>query len=85
MIFNLPTLANINIRLKKIFREAKINKSKVSFHLSRHSFATIGLTIGIEIETISKILGHSNLKTTQIYAKIVNEKIKTAIDKFNSI
>ena len=85
LIFNLPTLANINIRLKKIFREAKINKSKVSFHLSRHSFATIGLTIGIELETISKILGHSNLKTTQIYAKIVNEKIKTAIDKFNSI
>lgn len=48
----------------------------ISFHQSRHTFATtITLSQGMPIETVSRLLGHTNIKTTQIYAKITNEKI----------
>lgn len=85
LVFKLRSLPYDNGMIKKMFKIAEVKKNKISFHLSRHSFATIGLTIGIELETISKILGHKNLATTQIYAKIVNEKMKLAVEKFDSI
>lgn len=73
----LPVLSNqrMNSYLKELADICKIHKN-LTFHMSRHTFATtITLSNGVPIETVSKMLGHSNLKTTQIYARITNEKI----------
>jgi site-specific recombinase XerD len=65
---------NSNAYLKEIGELCGIKK-KLSFHLSRHTFATLTLSRGVSIESVSKMLGHTNIKTTQIYARITNEKI----------
>lgn len=74
--------ACINKSLKLIAKKCKIEK-RLSFHISRHSFATRALTKGISIDKVSKLLGHSNIATTQIYAKIVNSELDKAMDVFN--
>ena len=74
--------AYINSNLKTIATKAKIEK-KISFHTSRHTFATRALRKGMRIEYVSKLIGHSNIKTTQIYAKIVNEELDEAMDVFD--
>jgi len=74
----MPVITNqkMNAYLKEIGDICNINK-KLTFHLARHSFATtVTLTNGVPIETVSKMLGHTNLKTTQHYAKVVDTKIK---------
>ena len=60
-------------------------KKNISFHTARHTFATMMLTLGADIYTTSKLLGHSRISTTEIYAKIVDKKKDEAmglIDKF---
>lgn len=57
--------------LKLIGQRYKIPK-KVTCHVARHTFATVSITLGIPIEVVSKLLGHTNLRTTQVYAKIVD-------------
>ena len=74
--------AKINKALKQIATDAGITKN-LSFHIARHTFATMALRLGIGIEYVSKILGHSAIKETQIYAKIVNSSIDNAMDVFN--
>jgi site-specific recombinase XerD len=53
----------------------------VTMHVGRHTFATtVTLTNGVPIETVSKMLGHTSLKTTQIYSKVVDTKIASDMD-----
>lgn len=52
----------------------------MSSHTSRHSYATMMLTIGVDIYTVSKLLGHKNVATTQIYAKIIDQKKIDAVN-----
>ena len=74
----LPVLSNqkLNSYLKEIADICGIKKN-LTFHLARHTFATTTtLAKGVPIETVSKMLGHTNIKTTQIYARITNDKIR---------
>jgi site-specific recombinase XerD len=74
----LPVISNqkMNAYLKEIGEVCGIEKN-LTFHLARHTFATtVTLTNGVPIETVSKMLGHTSLKTTQIYAKVVDTKIQ---------
>ena len=68
----LPDSAWISSPLKHWVESAGINK-KITFHCFRHTFATLQLSNGTDIYTVSKMLGHKDLKVTQIYAKIVDE------------
>lgn len=52
----------------------------ISFHCARHTYATLLLTYGANIYTVSSLLGHTNVKTTQIYAKIVDENKRKTVD-----
>ncbi|HAT76663.1 MAG TPA: site-specific integrase, partial [Flavobacterium sp.] len=81
-VFRTITIQKTNEYLKLALTTANIKK-KVTFHCSRHTFATCSITLGIPYEVVSKLLGHTDLKTTQIYAKIVDEVKIKEIDKWN--
>ena len=72
---------NYNKFLKEVAKVCGINK-RMSSHLARHTFATLTLTQGVSIETVSKMLGHTNISTTQIYAKVINEKVDNEMKQF---
>lgn len=56
-------------------------KKNITMHIARHTFATTAtLSNGVPIETVSKLLGHSSLKTTQIYAKVLDQKVSEDIE-----
>lgn len=74
----LPCEDTCNVQIKPWVKEAGITKH-VTYHVSRHTFATMMLTLGADLYTVCKLLGHTDVKTTQIYAKIINKKKDDAI------
>ncbi|MBD9300952.1 MAG: site-specific integrase [Alistipes senegalensis] len=77
-IFPLTHEGTVNDTLQHWAKVAGITKH-ISFHVSRHTHATMMLTLGADLYTVSKLLGHKNIATTQIYAKIVDKKKEEAI------
>ena len=78
-VFDLPSEGYLNRLLKEWAKAADIKKP-VSFHVARHTFATMTLTAGADIYTACALLGHTQVKTTQIYAKIIDKKKDSAVD-----
>lgn len=81
-VFELPT--SVNQLLKPWAKAAGISK-RFSFHTGRHTFATMMLTLGADLYTVSKLLGHTSVKMTQVYAKIVNKKKDDAVNLTNGL
>ena len=79
-LFRLQNLTNV--RLNEIVHELGINK-KITFHCSRHTFATISLLLSRDIATVSKLLGHSKISTTEIYAQIIDESKLNVVNLWN--
>lgn len=74
-VFRIRSAASVSLHLKAIAKSAGINKP-LCFHMSRHSFASeICLSQGVPIESLSKMMGHLSIKTTQIYAEVTRTKI----------
>lgn len=74
-LFPVITNEKLNLYLKEIADAAGITKN-LTFHMARHTFATtITLTNGVPIETVSKLLGHTKISTTQIYARVIEKKV----------
>ena len=73
-----------NVSLIQWMLKAGITKH-ITFHCARHTHATLLLTNGVDIFTVSKLLGHKEIKTTQVYARIIDEKKKEAVNKIPSI
>jgi len=76
--------SHVCIYLKEWFKSAGIQK-KYTFHSSRHTFATSLLTSGTDIYTVSKLLGHTNVATTAIYAKVIDQKKEDAVNRLPEI
>ena len=89
-IFPVPTNVTCNNHVTKLIENAEIiTEQKVTFHTARHTFGTMFLTEGVPLESLSKMMGHKNISTTQIYAKITSQKISKDMDlvshKFTSM
>jgi len=89
-IFPVPTNKVCNSYIDKLIQELGIvTEQKVTFHTARHTFGTMFLTEGVPLESLSKMMGHKNISTTQIYAKITSQKISKDMDlvsdKFRSM
>lgn len=83
-IFNFGSRSNTCLILKDWAKDAGISK-RMHFHLSRHTCATLLLYYGADLYTVSKILGHASVKTTQIHAKVVDDMKRKAVDNVPTI
>lgn len=83
-VFTLPSQCYLNVVLRTWAANSGLTKH-VTFHTARHTFATLELTAGADIYTVSKLLGHTQVKTTQIYADIIDEKKTDAVNKIGKL
>lgn len=68
---------------EKVMAECGIEK-QISYHCARHTFGTLALSKGMPIESVSRVLGHTNIVTTQIYAKITTQKLDNDLTMFGN-
>lgn len=83
-VFHVTTIPSANYALEVMRKEAGITKH-ISFHTARHTHATMLLSLGVDIYVVSKLLGHRNITTTQIYAKIVDKTKQEAVNRIPRI
>ena len=79
-VFTGLTYSVVARKVKELISNAGIDKD-ITFHCFRHTYATLQLTHGTDIYTLSKMLGHSSLKTTQVYAKVIDETKRVAANR----
>ncbi|MGI6244123.1 MAG: tyrosine-type recombinase/integrase [Prevotella sp.] len=80
-VFPIFSNQKVNQYLKEIAASCGIKK-ELTFHMARHTFATLTLSKGVPVETVSRMLGHTSIRTTQIYARITNKKIEQDMAQF---
>ncbi len=80
----LPCRPEVGTNIRNWVKRSGITK-KITFHCSRHTNATLLLTYGVDLYTVSSLLGHKHIETTQIYAKVVNAKKVTAVNTIPTI
>lgn len=83
-VFDLPSPSMMNLLIKPWAKAAGIDK-RFTFHTARHTFATMMLTLGADLYTTSKLLGHADVKMTQVYAKIISKKKDDAVNLVNGL
>lgn len=81
----LPRTATMTNHYMRRIEELSGIQKHITFHVSRHTFATLALTYGADLYTVSKLLGHSNIQVTQVYAKIVDENKRKAVNLIPNI
>ena len=80
-IFHIPSNSTCNTHIRKVAENAEVfPEHKIGFHTARHTFGTMFLTEGVPLESLSKMMGHKHISTTQIYAKITSQKISKDMD-----
>lgn len=84
LIFTLPNNTRINVHVRRWCKEAGVKK-QVCFHIARHTFGTMMLNNDVPLEVVSKMMGHTKLSTTEIYAKLLNKTIASAAHKQDTI
>lgn len=84
VLFPLPAHKQMRNALSLWVKKAGIDKH-ITFHCARHTFATLQLTLGTDIYTVSKLLGHSDVRVTQLYAKLIDQKKDDAMDRISCL
>lgn len=83
-LFVLPAYKSLRANLSALMLSAGITK-RITFHCARHTFATLLLSLGVDIYTVSKLLGHSDVRVTQVYAKLVDKIKDQAIQRIDEL